>query len=877
MKMQHPGESTNSRRTIAVIAVHGIGDQKPFETARRIGDLLQALPVDPPPITPDPPPPCAEPAPELPGYYPFHEDKIRINVNPVVVRPPESEPQIGSKRKASTLGPFNAWVSQQLKGVKATWRTSKEVHAARPAQQYDISTEFMKRQLFCYGGDKPEDTYETIRLEGTRAPRTEDERPLDVHIYELYWADLSRLKAGIFSIFTELYQLLFHLSSLGVHAINAAALDHPEESRWRWLRRSQSWASAVLTVPLPVFNLLMLSLLAVVLGLAVLSARSAEVQLGITAGLFTASLIAVTGVLLWRRMKRPPPVSRAAWLTGFIGWFCTGVGTVIAIRLSHHMPPPCVLQILESLFLFLISMGIMVVLLYFYDQRRPGVLRWGLGLSAVVLIAASLTFCSLYSQLHRLDLPVTVSQFWVREFEMVYHAATLSWILFFLLSILNCIFGFLAVAGSTGPKRDLAVRSRWTGWLMLSLPSFIFLTVTVMAWGILALAVEKMLPIDPYYPLVPWISATCIREMAGAFLHEPVAIMLPVALFFAGLAALPAIWGMAPIVWSEVVPPPAFKAIRLIKSLPLGNWLSLAYRSALVLSGLLIYLLMVLLLPGGIFLAYCGRYNSGIEYLGIFSGVLFGWLFLARGSLKKLALGFRPALDLLLDVDNWLREHPLKANPRARICGRYVSLLRYIANWKNPDNPQGYEKIVVIAHSQGTVITADLLRFLHSSKDAGSAQRWRDLDSQLQPLGKKLPITLFTMGSPLRQLYGLRFPYLYGWARHQNKAPMAAYQVNDLVAFIPLPAPDPADLGIVRWVNAFRSGDYVGRHLWRTDECSYLWSFDARMPAVNPPEASFSTDNKARKEFCIGAGAHTHYWDDTAPMIARELDTLIAS
>ena len=30
-----------------------------------------------------------------------------------------------------------------------------------------------------------------------------------------------------------------------------------------------------------------------------------------------------------------------------------------------------------------------------------------------------------------------------------------------------------------------------------------------------------------------------------------------------------------------------------------------------------------------------------------------------------------------------------------------------------------------------------------------------------------------------------------------------------------------------------------------------------------------------RREFCIGKGAHQHYWDGTAPQIALELDALI--
>ncbi len=78
-----------------------------------------------------------------------------------------------------------------------------------------------------------------------------------------------------------------------------------------------------------------------------------------------------------------------------------------------------------------------------------------------------------------------------------------------------------------------------------------------------------------------------------------------------------------------------------------------------------------------------------------------------------------------------------------------------------------------------------------------------------------------------------------------------------------------------QWVNAFRSGDYVGRNLWRTDACSYLWFGDALVQPGPPPKESFSTDAHSRLEFCIGAGAHTHYWDETAPMIAQELNRLI--
>src|SRR5262249_13422370 len=162
----------------------------------------------------------------------------------------------------------------------------------------------------------------------------------------------------------------------------------------------------------------------------------------------------------------------------------------------------------------------------------------------------------------------------------------------------------------------------------------------------------------------PWISATCPREMADAFLTGPVEVMLPVILFFAGVAALPAVWGLAPVVWSEVFPPPSYGALKGSKSVPLGHWLTLTYRGALFVSGILIYLAMTFVLPAGAVakILHWTFPIPGYKYLGMISGAAFGWLFLARGSLKKLALGFRPALDLLLDVDNWFREHPLNNN-----------------------------------------------------------------------------------------------------------------------------------------------------------------------------------------------------------------------
>jgi hypothetical protein len=105
---------------------------------------------------------------------------------------------------------------------------------------------------------------------------------------------------------------------------------------------------------------------------------------------------------------------------------------------------------------------------------------------------------------------------------------------------------------------------------------------------------------------------------------------------------------------------------------------------------------------------------------------------------------------------------------------------------------------------------------------------------------------------------------------------MEVWVANDIPD---LQRPDPAKLGGVRglelWDNAYRSGDYIGRNLWRTDPCGYLWDGDVSGSPLHAPVQNNSTDGTRRLEFCIGAGAHTHYWDETAPMIALELDRLI--
>jgi hypothetical protein len=214
------------------------------------------------------------------------------------------------------------------------------------------------------------------------------------------------------------------------------------------------------------------------------------------------------------------------------------------------------------------------------------------------------------------------------------------------------------------------------------------------------------------------------------------------------------------------------------------------------------------------------------------------WTIAALGSRFTRTFGrLRVGIDAVLDIDNYFGDPPDRQPPRARIYSRFAALLRHLGE-------HGYARIVIVAHSQGTVISADLLRHLH-------AQR------RLAAMVGDAPIALVTVGSPLRQVYAERFPLLYRW-------------MGSGAAAFPTASPGAADIGAVEWVNAFRSGDYVGRFMWTPPGEAY------RIALVGPGGRVEADRAGDRTQFCLGAGAHTHYFSHDAVALAVEIDRLIA-
>ena len=347
-------------------------------------------------------------------------------------------------------GPFHAWVTRAW--IRAA---ADPASAVSPVSDDGLAREFMRGQLRGYRGEDPEDTYESIRLEGARGA-SDGSEARDVHVYELYWADLSRLKAGLLSIFTELYQLLFHLSSLGTHVVDAEALHHRTPA-WNRFRRAQSATAMILTVQIPILNLLMLGVAAIVMGLVELDRLTLAWQFVIASAAVALAVSAAIGRSLWVR-----DVGARAWIAPVFLWIAIVSG---AAYVGHRGCGPdetahvraCAAiaagsRMIENVVLVAFAAGLLAMILLAYDRRRPGAAKWALATAAVMLPAGWIGAAFRKPQA-AVDGLVFV---WARTFEALFGALTVAWTLFFLLAIVSFVLGTWRSV-----RLAMAPRARW--------------------------------------------------------------------------------------------------------------------------------------------------------------------------------------------------------------------------------------------------------------------------------------------------------------------------------------------------------------------------------------------------------------------------------
>lgn len=866
---------------VAVIAIHGVADQKAGDTARAIASLMvnagspgvrysqgdcDSFIVAVPPLeamtgnrSAKPPPRgslrAVQPSEQMPDSFgKAFDQSVRSDFQRdewITAPKPSARASTG---KAMPDGPAAMPGAAEATASRSHAPTPKGLIAADPGIAF---SDYLLSKW--KGADN--DAYEATRICMTRHSNGgAAAQRVDVH--EMYWADLSRLSGVLPRIVTELFTMVFRLSQLGRDTVDRARLDaglqhspetgeqqSPRTVRWRWLTTLQlglDWAFSNVLANL--FGQLLLA------GLLVAAWGAAEPR---TAALRTA--VAVAGPAL------------AAW------WFCYRHAARPASRLLAVAAAAVAAVLLHLVAAHWVAgIGCLALLGLLFDYvlrvaaaRFPAMRAVGLGFlaaTALVLlghVAAESLSPNIQPDLHS----------WVRAGMRVFEYALLGiaiwWGLAVVPFLLWFVFGQLAARESAAARASVA-----TGrlGLMVSVASFVVLSMAI--WALLTTLVEFGARNTYYCPRIFDTALGCFADSAD-FLHLRYTQSTQTFVLAAGLT-------LALLLYLVVMLVPSVLAeIKSRVGTPqnLGRWLSGGYRH---LEAALTVLAMASVLVAGVVGVVLLLARFGILPEDLFGETPIEWFApLSERVLKPLVLSaataaaalsafggvlsryvpwLRLPLDVALDVDNHFREFPRQAIPRARIFSRYVALLEHLA-------AQGYDRIVIVAHSQGTVISAELLRYLQHRAQRQADAGIDDRVTRLWPLlqGK---VELLTAGCPLRQLYAARFPVLYAWVG-RTAAPGRS-------------GPLAADVGANRWVNLYTTGDYVGRWLW-CDPPPALDTVGGRATLCDPAPDSAPTAaptagpiTRAERDVCLGSGAHTHYFEQGGTHAARWIDSLVS-
>lgn len=769
---------TDSDTDVAVIAVHGVGDPQAGQTSARMADLLLG----------------------------------------------------GDAADRDTMaGGFEA--SEIRIPVHTDWRSGT------PAGSEDSSVAHSREALHGMGQAAPMPPYSTFCRSGTL--KAVDGKPRSVRLYELNWADLSRAPGLLAQVVLNLYQLAFHLAVLGRRAVGLARANAPpsapppptaQAGRTNAgdgaapskliqisdrLHRLSQW---LLPTSIPVLNLFTLAAILPLLGLylpqgmdgavgaAILGfgVLAATVYVGIRNLRYGPVSSVIVAVVYGLAMLFLDTGARLAFIGVVILLAATGLAVWASLAIVRSRPK----SMQQSVDVILV----LVAFLWSYGLWSAYTAQGGDDPYALILLASALVVHGL--------------------FLLLQIAWTLLW---FVLMGVWVVWVVVRVKGT--PSTHRSARALYTGAVGLTLSATVFFMLTIVLWAALLeqFSVQlntRQLTFDAPFPLLYWTVTDVSGEMplevyaqslfrlttgdgANGFL---VALVICVIL---------AVAAMLPSAWYESRPGALKHRTDPRATQRLGAWLDDGFFALAVAAGVLVTAFIWLGLGYQPWLPDLTSLQGvlvGQELVKGLGAALAGAIPLVLFFRTKLPRTARNAVDILLDVDSWLRQIPDGDSPRGRILARYLSLLRAVAT-----RGKG-QTIVIIAHSQGTVITADLLHLLCKHPDLAH-----------RVFGDRRPkIRLVTAGSPLRQLYARRFPDEYAWVEG------ARGEGPNLAEFF----------GVERWLNLYNSGDYVGRALW-SNAPDRPWD-----PSVSPLDP-----NEPTRDLLLGLGAHTHYFDGDDPRV----------
>jgi hypothetical protein len=811
----------NATDPVAVVVVHGIADQRPGQTVREIARLL-----------------CHGGAGE-PRYV---HGEFREVLVPVTRLPPGGA--ASSAAQASAGAGSTAAAARQRPGTPSGfYRAQKSLPIATAAAPgpHDLGLALNDYLLGRLELSEREALYESTRIS---LRRRANDRPVD--LFELYWADLSRLGEGGFRALTALYQLFFHLGTLAADIVDQVSLSVGGGPGWRLLQRMHAWLAWLMRGPAALVQLAMLLL--IVFGAAALVSPDQQGQ--VLAALFTVAALVLTALSALAWLHGASPMLR--WLP-FLGLLAAALACGGAAGVALRPDARLAVMHFGAGALAIAVVGAWLV--ERYARVSYGVRGLGHLLIAGTVVGLCVDGRALFPR-------VTTQAEWMLTAalnvgEWLLALLLLVWVAYVVVQAAVVLLGVWLGQGVDPAARQSLATAR----VAVVGSTALFAVLSLVLWSVLGYIAGQRLTEFNYEPV---IFGRGYRSGA-IFLDDRIrtfgSFFTPLVVAFTVLGSA-ALLVLAPSLLEEIRPTSNLdtrgrRSTAVAWSERLGRWLGGGLQW---LKRTFMLLVPPAAIVGGVlYPAFVYRqfaFSAGSA--GAWATWMVGWLdalqgetlvatgkWMAGGAVTVAALGarfrgtfgrLRVTLDAVLDVDNYFRDPPNRQPPRARIFSRYASLLVYLRD-------RGYARIVIVSHSQGSVISADLLRYLHVQR-------------RLPDVIGSVPVTLVTIGSPLRDLYAEHFPLLYRWMGARAREAAAAQ-------------PKAADVGVGQWVNAFRSGDYVGRALWTPAARGYPI-------ALVGPDGMVEADRAGdRAEFCLGAGAHTHYFSNDAVALAVEIDRLI--
>lgn len=624
--------------------------------------------------------------------------------------------------------------------------------------------------------------YRTLKLSGRRQ---QGQTSKEIDCYEMYWEDFSSVSRNTPRILAELYQLLFHLASLGRKTVLEAD-KYARTPLLGFLGKVHQLIAALLPSSIPIGNLYLVPMFLPLLAFA-LPPGGAAVAAALLSGLLAFGLL-----------------FRAAYAADqpLLGWLSLVPAIAAGVLVYAGGDGYTILGALLMVAGFVFAWVGTTELMTRFGAKNQARGRWGGLIAALLMLGVAYLL-----QPGGTDLAGLAGS----AFLLVFLLLNALWKLLFVLMIVVCVAPLLV-------KAPGAYRAARTGRIGLLASTTLFLITTLLLWSWVFNLAGRTGMAALQFELPPLLSGLCASPVPDFNSMGQCLFDLSVnrsgnwflGMIAAALSLLVA--AIIPSAWYEAVPDRS--GVTPTKSSKLWNWLNKAYRP--LFAAELVVLCAWLVLGIGPLLQQASGLKGDLQWFLAAGGVMAAAIPLAV-LLRRYIPGVATAvLDIMLDVSNWLRERPWECNPRGQIMTRYINLLEHLIK------TQRYDRLVIVSYSQGTVISADTLKLL---QETGVLAQW--------PATR---IMLLTLGCPLRQLYAQRFPDWYGWIGRATTD----------------------TLGVCVWANGYRTGDYVGRNLWDGNEQS--------APPAQPQGAY---------DFCVGEGAHLHYFDGTAGLVGAEIDRLV--